>query len=58
MNDHDTLLAIQELLDGVEWTPQTFGDIADLMREAGYRVRDLNDDPVTDDERSNGPKRY
>jgi hypothetical protein len=43
MNDHDLLLNIQELLDGVEWTPTTLDTIADLLRESGYRVRDKND---------------
>jgi len=39
----DLLLAIQELLDGVEWTPATLEDIAQLMVNAGYRIRDLDD---------------
>ena len=50
MTDHNALLRIQELLDGVEWTPDTLEAIADIVREAGYKVRDLEDkDP--DDER-------
>ena len=43
MTDHDLLLTIQELLDGVEWTPDTIEIIAELMTENGYRIRDLND---------------
>jgi hypothetical protein len=39
----DLLLAIQELLDGVEWTPDTLASIAQLMVNAGYRIRDLDD---------------
>jgi hypothetical protein len=39
----NTLLRIQELMDGAEWTSDTLGDIAELMIRAGYRVRDLND---------------
>jgi hypothetical protein len=39
MSDHDLLLAIQELLDGVEWTPRTLDQIADLMTANGYEIR-------------------
>ena len=37
------LLAIQELMDGVEWNSETADAIAKIMVEAGYRIRDLND---------------
>lgn len=40
MNADAALLAIQELLDGVIWTPETLNNIADVMRAAGYRVDD------------------
>jgi hypothetical protein len=40
MDDHALLLAIQELMDGVEWTPDTLERIAELMTESGYTVRD------------------
>jgi len=43
MNDHDALLAIQEILDGVEWSADTLPRIAEILESAGYRVRDLND---------------
>jgi hypothetical protein len=43
MNDSDLLLAIQERLDGVEWTNDTFEEIAQLMVNSGYRIRDCND---------------
>lgn len=43
MNDSDAMLAIQELMDGVEWTMDTLDAIADILRKAGYRVRDLED---------------
>ena len=42
-NDHDLILEIQERLDGVEWTPGTLNEIAHLLVESGYRVRDLDD---------------
>jgi hypothetical protein len=42
-SDHNALLAIQELLDGVEWTPDTLDNIAEILTRAGYRVRDLNE---------------
>lgn len=40
------LLAIQELLDGKEWSPDTLAEIADVLRLAGYPVRDVSE-PVT-----------
>jgi len=43
MNDHDAMLAIQELLDGVEWNNNTLAQIAEILIESGYRIRDLND---------------
>lgn len=39
----DVLLAIQEKLDGVEWTPDTLEEIAQLLIDNGYRVRDRDD---------------
>lgn len=41
--DSDIVLAIQELLDGVEWTPSTLDKIAELLIANGYRIRDLDD---------------
>lgn len=38
MNADDALLAVQELMDGVIWTPDTLDRIADIMRGAGYRI--------------------
>ena len=43
MNDHDAMLAIQQQLDGVEWTAETLEQIADILQQAGYRIRDLDD---------------
>ena len=43
MNDHDAMLAIQELLDGVEWSANTLEEIAAVVIKAGYRIRDLDD---------------
>lgn len=43
MNDHELILEIQGLMDGVEWTPETLERIAELLRRSGYRVRDLDD---------------
>jgi hypothetical protein len=51
MTDSDLLLQIQELLDGVEWTPDTLENIAWLMNEHGYRIRDRDDrDRESDDD--------
>jgi hypothetical protein len=46
MNDHDLILAIQELLDGVEWSANTACDIAALLNENGYPVLDYKPAPV------------
>jgi hypothetical protein len=43
MNDHEAMLAIQQELDGVEWTADTLEHIAEILQQAGYRVRDLDD---------------
>jgi len=44
MNDHDAMLAIQEQLDGTEWTPDTLEEIARIMIAAGYVIRGRRDD--------------
>jgi len=49
MNDHDAMLAIQELMDGVEWNADTLKEIANVLELAGYRVRDLDDRDGDDD---------
>ena len=43
MTDHESMIAIQELMDGVEWTGDTREAIAEILINAGYKVRDLND---------------
>lgn len=37
------LLDIQELMDGVTWTPGTLCAIADILENSGYRVRDTTE---------------
>lgn len=44
MNDHDAMLAIQQELDGVEWSSDTVAMIASIVIAAGYRVRDIDDE--------------
>jgi hypothetical protein len=44
MNESELLVAIQGMLDGVEWTAETLSDIADLLNANGYRVRDCNEE--------------
>lgn len=39
-SDHNALLEIQELMDGVTWSPDTLEAIAEVLGAAGYRVRD------------------
>ena len=43
MNDHEAMLAIQELMDGTEWTVGTIDGVAAIMRAAGYRLRHMDD---------------
>lgn len=43
MTNDEALLAIQEAMDGVEWTPDTLDAIAKIMQEAGYRIRNMDD---------------
>jgi hypothetical protein len=43
MGDHEAMLAIQQELDGVEWTADTLERIAEIVQQAGYRIRDLDD---------------
>lgn len=43
MTDHEIVLAIQELLDGREWTSDTLAAIETILQHNGYPIRDLND---------------
>jgi hypothetical protein len=43
MIDHEAMLAIQQALDGVEWTADTLERVAEILHRAGYRIRDLDD---------------
>lgn len=43
MTADEALLAIQEIMDGVEWNSDTTEKIANIMIQAGYRIRDLDD---------------
>lgn len=43
MNASDALQAIQELLDGTNWTPDTLNEIARILIAAGYQMRDANE---------------
>jgi hypothetical protein len=36
----DTLLAIHQLMDGVEWGPATLESIAENLRSAGYTIHE------------------
>ena len=44
MNDHDLLLLIRELLDGVEWSADTCQAIAELLHANGYTIEDIGED--------------
>ncbi len=43
MDESEALLAIQELMDGVEWSPTTLESIADIMRNTGYSINGLDE---------------
>jgi len=38
--DRQALLSIQEVLDGTEWSVEMLETIADVLRLAGYQVRE------------------
>lgn len=40
---------IAGMLDGKEWSVETLDEIADVLRTAGYQVRDVDDDSEGDD---------
>ena len=48
MTDREIVLAIQELLDGREWSPDTLECIAGLLQHNGYVIRDCNGEHVED----------
>lgn len=58
MNDHEIVLRIQELLDGVEWTPATLDEIAQVLSDNGYTIRDLDGEklPTSDETPENKDK--
>jgi hypothetical protein len=41
MTDHEIILAIQDMMDGVEWTPDTLAEIAELLESNGYRINNI-----------------
>jgi hypothetical protein len=43
MNDHQAMRAIHREMDGTEWDSGTMSAIANILDQAGYRLRDLND---------------
>lgn len=48
-NYPDVAGLIAEMLDGKEWSVETLDEIADVLREAGYQVRDVDYDADDDD---------
>lgn len=41
--EQGALLAIQEIMDGVEWSPDTLDEIAQVMIRAGYKIGDMKE---------------
>ncbi len=48
MTDHEIVLAIQELLDGTEWSADTLECIAGLLQSNGYVIRAFDGEYITD----------
>lgn len=46
ISDEAALDAIQLLLDGTEWEPETFELVADLVIQSGRQIRDPSDMPI------------
>jgi hypothetical protein len=46
----EAILAIQKIMDGTEWNSGTADQIAEVLREAGYEVGDIDHDHAGDDE--------
>jgi hypothetical protein len=42
MNDHEIILAIQDLMDGTAWDSSTMNDICQLLVNNGYAIHDLD----------------
>ena len=42
MTAPDALLAIQEVMSGTEWTPDTLDRVAEILEDAGYEIEDTN----------------
>jgi hypothetical protein len=38
--DHELLVAIQQVMSGVEWSPDTLDIIAQLLNSAGYTIHE------------------
>lgn len=41
------LRAIARLLDGTEWEPETLEQIAEIVRAAGFEIRDPDDETLS-----------
>lgn len=50
MTEHELLLAIQDVLDETVWNDSTSAEIAMLLTENGFAVRDLNGQPWSREE--------
>ena len=54
--DHQALLDIQELMDGVEWSPETLDAIAVVLTRAGYAIREVDDSTVEEADSAEPPE--
>jgi hypothetical protein len=43
LTPEQALLAIQELLSGVEWSVDTLGYVAEILDNAGYEIKAVED---------------
>lgn len=50
IRDSQTIRAIVAVLDGTSWSPETLDEIADILRDAGHEIADVDDDDSNEGE--------
>lgn len=49
IDDHALVVAIQEILSGKVWTPDRLQEVADVLQEAGYVLKEVEGETVPDE---------
>jgi hypothetical protein len=47
VDDHSLIVAIQEILSGKVWSPESLQAVADVLQEAGYMLKEVEDGSVS-----------